>query len=258
MTWEGRLRRRVVAIEESGYIPRDGTHLLFPVRGSPLIAGRAATSLARLSNVPESEMRRRIDVVLFDRFELLDVFGPLELLGVLSDRFELLMIGPTRGPVRSAQGPQVVADTAYLEAPAPGIVLVPGGIGTRTLVSDRPFLDWLASWSKSAELVTSVCTGSAVLAAAGLLDGYRATSNKRSFSWVESQGPRVDWVGHARWVSDRDRWTSSGVAAGMDMTLALIAHLHGDELAGTVADGVEYDWHRDPTWDPFAAKYGLS
>jgi transcriptional regulator GlxA family with amidase domain len=195
--------------------------------------------------------------VLFDRFELLDVFGPLELLGALGDRFELNLIGPAADAVRSAQGPQVLAASGYSEASSADIVLVPGGIGTRSLVHDREFLAWLAGWAASAELVTSVCTGSAVLAAAGLLDGYRATSNKRAFSWVESQRSAVRWVRQARWVADRDRWTSSGVAAGMDMTLALIAHLHDEQLALQVADGVEYDWHRDPTWDPFAAKNGL-
>lgn len=199
---------------------------------------------------------RRVGVVLFDRFELLDVFGPLELLGVLPDRFELSMIGPSVGPVRSAQGPEVLAGDRYSESPVPDIVLMPGGIGTRSLVEDGVFLAWLAEWAGSAQLVTSVCTGSAVLAAAGLLDGYRATSNKRAFSWAESQGPRVHWIRQARWVADHDRWTSSGVAAGMDMTLALIAHLHGDELAARVADGVEYDWHRDSSWDPFAAMHG--
>jgi transcriptional regulator GlxA family with amidase domain len=195
--------------------------------------------------------------VLFDRFELLDVFGPLELLGVLPDRFDLRLIGPTAGPVRSAQGPEVLATDSYREAPVPDIVLVPGGIGTRSLVDDGGFLAWLAGWADTAPMVTSVCTGAAVLAAAGLLDGYRATSNKRAFAWAESQGPRVDWVRRARWVADRDRWTSSGVAAGMDMTLALIAHFHGDELASAVADGVEYDWHRDSAWDPYAAKHGV-
>lgn len=206
--------------------------------------------------MPSSDQPRRVGVVLFDRFELLDVFGPLELLGVLPDHFELSMVGPTAGPVRSAQGPEVLATDSYSETSVPDIVLVPGGIGTRSLVKDGGFLAWIASWAESAQLVTSVCTGSAVLAAAGLLDGYRATSNKRAFSWAESQGPRVDWVRQARWVADRDRWTSSGVAAGMDMALALIAHLHGDELAVQVADRVEYDWHRDSTWDPFAAEHG--
>lgn len=210
-----------------------------------------------LSAVDISKERRRVAVMLFDRFELLDVFGPVELLGVLPEHFELTMIGPAAGPLRSAQGPEVVASGCYGDASVPDIVLVPGGVGTRSLVGDGDFLAWLASWAGSARLVTSVCTGSAVLAAAGLLDGYRATSNKRAFSWAESQGPKVAWVRQARWVQDRDRWTSSGVAAGMDMTLALIGHIHGDEMATQVADKVEYDWHRDSSWDPFAAKHGV-
>ncbi|MGB9136714.1 MAG: hypothetical protein WCB73_05690 [Pseudonocardiaceae bacterium] len=75
--------------------------------------------------------------------------------------------------------------------------------------------------------------------------------------WARAQGPRVDWIARARWVEVHDRWTSAGVAAGMDMTLALIARLHCDELATAVADRVEYDWHCDAAWDPFAAKNGL-
>jgi len=89
-----------------------------------------------------------------------------------------------------------------------------------------------------------------------LLDGYRATSNKRAFAWVAEQGGGVEWVAKARWVADRNRWTSSGVAAGMDMALAIVAHLHGTELAASIADGVELDWHRDPSWDPFAERSG--
>lgn len=192
--------------------------------------------------------------MLFDRFELLDVFGPLELLGSLPDRFELILVGPDAGPVRSAQGPEVVAGVGYRKAPLLDMVLVPGGIGTRTLVEDEGFLSWLGEWAGRAPLIASVCTGSGLLAAAGVLDGHRATSNKRAFSWAESQGPKVTWVRHARWVHDRNRWTSSGVTAGMDMTLALLADLYGEELAARVADGAEYDWHRDPSWDPFATQ----
>ncbi len=206
--------------------------------------------------MPESPQRRRVTAVLFDRFELLDVFGPLELFGVLADHFEVTLVGPVTGPVRSAQGPSVLAES-YTEAGVPDIVLVPGGIGTRTLVADNSFRSWLAEWASQAPIVSSVCTGSAVIASAGLLDGYRATSNKRAFSWVCAQGPHVEWVAEARWVEDRDRWTSSGVAAGMDMTLALIARLHSEELASALADRVELEWHRDPAWDPFAAINGL-
>ncbi len=199
-----------------------------------------------------------VTAVLFDGFELLDVFGPLEVFGVAAGRFRISMAGPAAGPVRSAQGPAAMADVAHLDAAATDIVLVPGGIGTRKLVDDTAFTGWLANWSSSAQFVTSVCTGSAVLAAAGVLDGYRATSNKRAFAWVREQGPQVEWVPEARWVEDRNRWTSSGVAAGIDMTLALIAALHGEPFATAIADGIEHEWHRDPTWDPFAAKNGLT
>lgn len=199
----------------------------------------------------------QVAAVLFEGFELLDVFGPLELFGVLPDRFAISLVGPSREPVRSSQGPRVVADRLYAESPPVDIILVPGGMGTRRLVKDSAFLTWLADWSSRARLVTSVCTGSAVLAAAGVLDGYRATSNKRAFAWVREQGPRVQWVAQARWVTDRNRWTSSGVAAGMDMALALIAELHGEHVATDVANGVELERHHDPAWDPFAALNGL-
>ena len=200
----------------------------------------------------------RIGTVLFERFELLDVFGPLEMFGVLPARFELSMIGPTAGPVASNQGPRACADYAYADAPPVDIVLVPGGIGRLVVIEDRTFLEWVAGYCATADYVTSVCTGSALLAAAGLLDGYRATSNKRSFDWVREQGPRVEWVPEARWVVDRNRWTSSGVAAGIDMSLALIAQLCGDDVAHRLADNTEYEWHVDSHWDPFAALHGLA
>ena len=200
---------------------------------------------------------QRVCVVLFDRFELLDVFGPAEMFGVLHDRFEIVLAGPQAGAIASNQGPRAIADVAYGDAPASDIVLVPGGIGNRPLVEDRGFLDWLARYCAATPVITSVCTGAGLLAAAGLLDGYRATSNKRAFDWARAQGPRVEWVPEARWVHDRNRWTSGGVAAGIDMALALIAHLHGHEVAERVATNTEYDWHADPAWDPFAAIHGL-
>jgi putative intracellular protease/amidase len=205
-----------------------------------------------------SKKPSRLGVVLFPGFELLDVFGPLEIFGNLRDDFDIVLIGPVVGAVASAQGPSVLAEISYAEAPTMDIVLVPGGIGTRQLVGDASFLGWLNTWASPAAFVASVCTGSGVLAAAGLLDGYRATSNKRAYEWACSQGAMVTWVPEARWVEDRDRWTSSGVAAGIDMALALVAHLHGEDRATALADRVEYEWHRDSSWDPYAAKNGLA
>jgi transcriptional regulator GlxA family with amidase domain len=196
--------------------------------------------------------KRCVDVILFDGFQLLDVFGPVELLSAVPELFEVRFIGPDRAPVASSQGISVSVTDNRDDAPEPDIILVPGGRGTRSLVRQQPFLTWLAGYARSAPLVISVCTGSAVLAAAGLLDGYRATSNKRAFDWVTTQGERIRWVRQARWVEDRDRWTSSGVAAGMDMTAALIRHLRGADVAKAVTDFIEFDVHTDPAWDPFA------
>ena len=185
------------------------------------------------------------------------MFGPVELFSRVADRLTVTSLGPAAGPVASSQGAAVVADAAWADAGRPDIVLVPGGMGTRGLVSDDAFLAWLRDWAAGAALVTSVCTGSGVLAAAGLLDGYRATSNKRAFAWASGQGTGVEWVAEARWVHDRDRWTSSGVAAGTDMAFALLADLFGEAVAQEAADGIELEVQRDPAHDRFAALNGL-
>lgn len=201
---------------------------------------------------------RRVGVVLYAGFELLDVFGPLEIFGSLPAAFSAVLLGPDAGPLPSAQGPRVLCDHAWTAAPHCDVILVPGGPGARQAVNDASLLAALQTLAASANPVTSVCTGSALLAAAGLLDGYRATSNKRAFAWVRTHGADVTWVPEARWVVDRERWTSSGIAAGIDMALGLVAHLCGPTAAEAVADRVEYEWHRDPAWDPFAAKNGLT
>jgi transcriptional regulator GlxA family with amidase domain len=92
---------------------------------------------------------------------------------------------------------------------------------------------------------------------AGLLDGRRATSNKRAFDWVVEQGPRVQWIRQARWVEDDRFVTSSGVSAGIDMTLAVIAKLTSLDTAEQIAVRMEYEWHRDSSRDPFAKVHGL-
>jgi transcriptional regulator GlxA family with amidase domain len=200
----------------------------------------------------DADPPRHVATVLFDGFELLDVFGPLEIFGIVPDRFTMSLIGPKEGRVRSAQGPQAIADCSYQDALRADVVLVPGGIGNRSLLGDKAFLAWLAEWASTAELIASVCTGSVMLACAGLLEGYRATSNKRLFSWAAGHGDDVEWVPTARWVEDRNRWTSSGYAAGMDMALAIIARLHGELLARQIARDIELEWHGDSTRDPFA------
>jgi len=200
---------------------------------------------------------KRLGVVLFPRFELLDVFGPLEMFGHLEGVVEIVTVAEKAGPVASAQGTRVVADYALEDCPRLDMFLVPGGIGTRAEVDNRPLVGWLRARSAEVEIAMTVCTGTSLLAKAGVLDGRRATTNKRAFSWVAEQGPNVEWVKQARWVEDGKFVTSSGVSAGTDMALAVIAKLAGEQVSEALAVAAEYEWHRDPSWDPFAQIHGL-
>jgi transcriptional regulator GlxA family with amidase domain len=207
-----------------------------------------------------SKLRRTLGIVLYPAFELLDVFGPAQMLGhvgltgtssLVGNGVDIVMIAETAGPVTSAQGPKVVANYGFDNAPSLDLLMVPGGIGTIPELLDSTLLDFIRARATDAELVISVCTGSALLAKAGLLDGYKATSNKRYFTLARVSGPNVDWVEKARWVEDRNRITSSGISAGIDMSLAVISRLWGDQTATDIAHDMEYTWHRDPTDDPF-------
>lgn len=200
---------------------------------------------------------KTIGVVLFEDFELLDVFGPLEMFGNYPENFKIVMVAEKPGFVSSAQGPQSKVEQVFSDDIQYDILLVPGGQGTRAEVNNPVLLDWLVAQARGAEYVTSVCTGSAILAKTGLLDGLRATGNKMNFSFVMSQGPRVDWVKEARWVEQDKFFTSSGVSAGMDMSLGLIEKILGKEAAKQSAIWAEYDWHEDASWDPFAKIHGL-
>lgn len=201
--------------------------------------------------------KRSIGVVLFHEFELLDVFGPLEMYGMVADDFDICMVAEKGGEIASRQGPKSVVECLFSEERQYDILLVPGGMGTRNEVNNRVMLNWLRSQSTNAEYVTSVCTGSALLAKAGILDGIRATTNKMAFEWATAQSSDVIWAKQARWVEDGKFFTSSGVSAGMDMSLAVIATILGHEIAEQAATWAEYDWHRDADWDPFAKVHGL-
>jgi len=199
-----------------------------------------------------SPPKLRVGGLLFPQFELLDIYGPLEFFGMLQDAVSISMIAQVPGEVTSSQGPKGVAEIALAEVADLDVLLVPGGWGTRALVQDDGFLALLRAAAKKAKFVASICTGSALLAKAGILDGKSATSNKRVFDWVTSQGPSINWVRKARWVEDGNIFTSSGVTAGMDMTLGLIERLLGREHSIQVAKGAEYIWNEDKTVDPFA------
>lgn len=204
---------------------------------------------------------RRVAVVLFEGFTVLDMYGPVQAFascrtpnpdGGFKRLFDIFTIAEQAGVVRSGEGPPSYAEHSLAQAPHYDMLLIPGGFGTRQAVANPRFLDQLATASQRATTTATVCTGSALLARTGLLDNRLATSNKLAWDWVLQQGPRVQWVRRARWVDDGDMITSSGVSAGIDMALSLIARLHGREMALTSARNMEYCWNEDAANDPFA------
>jgi transcriptional regulator GlxA family with amidase domain len=202
-------------------------------------------------------MPRTLGALLYDDFELLDLFGPLEMFGNMQGSVVVHTLADRPGLVRSAQGPRVQADHGLDDCPPLDLLLIPGGIGTRTQVDNGPLIEWLRTRAEQLEVAMTVCTGTALLAQAGLLDGRRATTNKMFFAWPESTWPAVRWVREARWVEDGKFWTSSGVSAGIDMALAVVERIAGAQTADMLATATEYEWHRDAGWDPFARIHGL-
>jgi putative intracellular protease/amidase len=204
---------------------------------------------------------QRVAVVLFDGFTVLDVYGPVQAFascrvqqadGTRQPLFRLFSMAASAGVVKPGEGPPSYAEYSFVDAPDYDILLIPGGFGTRTAVNNEAFLKHLAEASQRTSITATVCTGSALLARTGLLDGRPATSNKIAWDWVVQQGPRVKWVRKARWVDDGDIVSSSGVSAGIDMALSLIARLHGRDMALASTRFMEYRWHEDAADDPFA------
>ncbi|MEO0937559.1 MAG: DJ-1/PfpI family protein [Pseudomonadota bacterium] len=199
-------------------------------------------------------MTRTIGALVFPEFEMLDLYGPLEVFSFFPDHFTIRTVAPQAGAVAASGGPDTVAADSLHSAPAYDILLVPGGRGTRPLREDAGFLRALAAAAGRAQIVASVCTGALLLAKAGVLTGRRATTNKLAFDWVADQCPDVHWQARARWVVDAHYYTSSGVSAGMDMALALIEDLEGPQMATNAARYAEYIRNPDPDDDPFAVK----
>jgi transcriptional regulator GlxA family with amidase domain len=179
-----------------------------------------------------------IAIVLYDRFTALDAIGPYEVLSRLPGA-RVTFVAATPGPVRTDNDMlTLVADSALGELPHPEIVLVPGGPGEVGARAGEPLLQWLREAHETTAWTTSVCTGSLILAAAGLLDGVRATSHWLALEQLRSLG--ADAVAE-RVVFDGKIATAAGVSAGIDMALALAARIAGETVAQAIQLGIEYD-----------------
>jgi len=216
----------------------------------------------------------RVGILVYDGFEPIDVWGFAEAftisrflgtgyLDAPAYPFEVLFISnevrpsgqkdAVPAPVKSMNGPRVAPDMFRDDALTQSIdiLMIPGG-NTEPIVEPRQseevkaLVNWVREMDKQVQLMTSVCTGAAVLALSGVLDGKPATTNQSVFAWITTFGPLVLWDNVSRWVDAGHYVTSSGVSAGTDMAFHLVDRLMGRAVAETAAKTAEYDWHRDP------------
>lgn len=180
----------------------------------------------------------KIALLLYDEMAPLDAIGPYEVLRNVPG-WEVLTVAREKGEVRDEAGTLgLVADHALAEVTAPDVVLVPGGAGGRPLMQDEDLLGWLREVDRATKWTTSVCTGSLLLGAAGLLEGKRATGHWLYLDALREFG--AEPVG-GRYVEDGKTITAAGVSAGIDMALYLVSRELGPEVAQAVQLGVEYD-----------------
>ena len=186
----------------------------------------------------------KVAILIYDGFTALDAIGPYEVLRSVPG-WEVEFVGRTRGEVRTDSGAVgLSADRGMAEMTSAGIVLVPGGSGNRELLEDRELLAWLREIDRTTTWTTSVCTGSLLLGAAGLLERRRATGHWLYLEQLREYG--ADPVG-GRYVEDGKVITAAGVSAGIDMALYLVGREAGPEVAQAIQLGIEYD--PDPPFD---------
>jgi putative intracellular protease/amidase len=178
-----------------------------------------------------------IAIPLYDRFTALDAIGPYEVLSRLPGA-RVRWVGPEARPYVTDRGLRLVADATFADVPHPELIVVPGGTGTRAHLDDEPLLDWIRTAHATSTWTTSVCTGSLLLGAAGLLDGLLATSHFAYLDQLSAFG--ADPTGE-RVVRQGKVITAAGVSSGIDMALTLAALIAGDDMAKAIQLIIEYD-----------------
>lgn len=199
--------------------------------------------------------KRSVGILLFPNVEILDFAGPLEVFSSATamngdpdsppDRLcTVFTVAESLEPIRCNNPLTVKPDYMLADAPQIDILLVPGGRGTRPALERADLISWIQRVSGASDLTTSVCTGSFLLAKAGLLDGKSATTYFASIPFMREHFPQVDTQENVRWVDEGNIVTSAGVSAGIDMSLYLLQRLYGKEIADKTARNIEYDHWR--------------
>jgi transcriptional regulator GlxA family with amidase domain len=192
---------------------------------------------------------RNVAIVIFDGIEVLDFAGPFEVFSVAGAEmprapyapFFTYTVGLTARAIEAQGGLTVTPRFSLADTPSPDVLIVPGGDGSRRLLTHSGFLAWLQVQQTRVEVMASVCTGALALARAGLLAGKRATTHHDAFDRLPELEPTVTVVRNARYVRDGNVWTSGGISAGIDMSLAIVEELlHSNDA---VTQEMEWMWH---------------
>ncbi len=196
-------------------------------------------------------MKRNVAILLFDEVEVLDFAGPFEVFAVTDelrghDTFNVFTVAEATTAVRARHGLKVVADYALKNlpvgtgCPAPHVLVIPGGFGTRALLQKPALLEWIRTTAAAAEITMSVCTGALVLGKTGLLDGLSATTHHECFALLRVVAPRTTVVETERFVDNGRILTAAGISAGIDCALHVVGRLLGTDTADATAKYMEY------------------
>ncbi|MGV8833010.1 MAG: DJ-1/PfpI family protein [Devosia sp.] len=192
--------------------------------------------------MPDSAHRKSIAILLFPDVEELDFVGPWEVFAMaklLGAPLEVFTVGWRDTAITCSKGLKVTADYAFADKPPADLVLIPGGKGTRVLAQDDEFNAEIREYLAAAKWQTSVCTGAALLARAGFLEGRQATTNRGALDFLRAHAPHT-YILDQRYVHDGNVVTSAGVSAGIDMSLWLVGLLFGEDMARSTQSHMEY------------------
>lgn len=216
-------------------------------RGVRVLRRREFCRYSFADTMSASQRTRKVAVFVFDEVEVLDFCGPFEVFSVTGRRdglspFDVYTVAAERRPVAARNGLSINPRYGFDDCPPPDILVIPGGFGTRPLMDDAPTLEWIRLHSRQAELLLSVCTGSLLLASAGLLDGLSATTHHEALATLSRRAPRTTVETDKRFVDNGNVITAAGISAGIDMSLHVVARLLGRAQALETAHYMEYDW----------------
>lgn len=196
--------------------------------------------------------KMRVGILIFDQVEVLDVAGPFEVFSVTrinenrrreeSSPFKVLLVSEDTEQVTAVGGLVFTPNTTIHNCPDLDLLIVPGGWGTRTIISNKMIIEWIAGRASKARLTASVCTGSSLLGRAGLLNGREATTHWQAFDFLRESAPAVKVREDVRFTTAPPIFTSAGISSGIDLALKIVSYFLGIEIGKATAKHMEYPY----------------